>query len=124
LESADDDWNLLQTIKVKAYHHRLPTKAPTRFATGDLKLQQSKADAKSTRMVMRDSTGKVLLNLSITGDMNFQKTITPGNGGKPPNCRIVFYGLMSEERGAEMFTLVCKHTEVDAFHAKLEEMSS
>jgi hypothetical protein len=60
------------------------------------------------------------LNLSITGDMNFLKTIMPGN------CQIgiVFYGLMSKERGAEMFTLVCKLTEVDAFHAKLEEMSS
>jgi hypothetical protein len=124
LESADEDWNLKYTIKVKAYHHRSEGAGPTRFATDNLKLQENKENAKNRRMVMRDTTGKVLLNLSITSVMKFDKSVHQGKGGRPPVCRVVFYGLMDAERGAEMFTLVCKPSEVDTFHAKLLEMAS
>jgi hypothetical protein len=55
-------------------------------------------------MVMRDSTGGSIVEPIHYRDMNFQKVITPGTVGKLAYGRIVLYGLMSEEKGAEMFT--------------------
>jgi hypothetical protein len=121
LASADEEWNLVYTTKVKAYHHRDGPAA--RFATDALKVQQHKTDSSNRRMVMRDATGKVLMNLKIAVGMTFQSNLTPGKGGKKSVARIIFYGLMDEKRGAEMFTLICKAEDMDALHSKLEEMA-
>jgi hypothetical protein len=121
LASADEEWNLVYTTKVKAYHHR--DGPANRFATDALKVQQHKTDSSNRRMVMRDATGKVLMNLKIAVGMTFQSNLTPGKGGKKSVARIIFYGLMEEKRGAEMFTLICKAEDMDALHSKLEEMA-
>lgn len=72
-------------------------------------------------MVMRDQSGKVLLNVGISQGMSFNKS----KQGKPPKemGKIVFVGLMDEQRGMEQFALVCKPENLDGLHGKLEELA-
>lgn len=116
LESADGDWKLVYTIRAKVYHYR--GKEATKFALGDLKLQEHKEDKKSKRMVMRDIAGKVLLNVGIAKGMDFSKHVTK------KHATTTFMGVMDADRGAEMFTIACKQVNIDDLVNKLKEMAS
>lgn len=116
LESADGDWKLVYTIRAKVYHYR--GKEATKFALGDLKLQEHKEDKKSKRMVMRDVAGKVLLNVGIAKGMDFSKHVTK------KHATTTFMGVMDADRGAEMFTIACKQVNIDDLVNKLKEMAS
>jgi hypothetical protein len=122
LESADDDWNLVNTTKVKVYHHRDKKAGPKLFARGDLKLQTHK-ESSSNRMVLRDVAGKVLLNVGITNDTTFQKNTPTSKPGRTRVARIVFYAVREESVGPEMLTLVVKEENLDSLHGNLEELS-
>eukprot|EP00429_Kryptoperidinium_foliaceum_P020140 CAMPEP_0176028422 /NCGR_PEP_ID=MMETSP0120_2-20121206/13950_1 /TAXON_ID=160619 /ORGANISM="Kryptoperidinium foliaceum, Strain CCMP 1326" /LENGTH=419 /DNA_ID=CAMNT_0017361633 /DNA_START=87 /DNA_END=1346 /DNA_ORIENTATION=+ len=86
LESADGDWDLLMTVKVRLYHYRSEEKKAVKFATGPLKVQQLKTNPKSRRMVLRESSsGSVLFNVGIFEKMSFNKSIVEYKApGKKP----------------------------------------
>lgn len=121
LESADGDWDQLLTAKVKVYHYRNENKA-TKFALGDIKVQQSKTDSSKRRMVLRDGAGKVLLNVGISSGMSFSKSLVKRKTGKSMGS-ITFIGVMSAEKGAEKFTIVCTDADLDRLHSKFDELS-
>lgn len=124
LESADKDWNLQHAVNVKVYNYK--TGVPKAFAKGELKIQESKENSKVKRMVLRDAAGKVMVNISISSDMKFEKLVEASKKGRPPKCRVVFYGINGvTEKTAEpeMFTIMCKQENLDAFHSKLEAMA-
>lgn len=123
MESADDDWTLVRNTRAKVYHHRDKAGAK-KFAFGGLKLQELKEDPKIRRMVMRDPAGKVLLNVAISSDMTFKKSKAEQAKGRPPTCRVQFYGIRDPAIGAEMLTLVCKEDELDALYNQLTNWSS
>jgi hypothetical protein len=115
LESADVDWNGVYQCKAKVYHHRDEGK-PSRFATGDIKVQRHKTNG-TRRMVMRDVAGKVLMNMGISNGMSFHKIIKQGKA-----C-VNFIGLMDTGRGSEMFLLLCRTDDLDKLHSTLEELA-
>jgi hypothetical protein len=116
LEEADEDWDTVHRAKFNAYHYREP-KTPKKFANGELKLQQYKSDSTNRRMVARDATGKVTLNVKISTAMSFTKNILKGKAS------ISFLGLRDAGHGPELLRLQCKVTDADALHAKLDEMT-
>lgn len=105
------------------YHHRDKSAGAKGFANGEMKLQELKSDASVKRMVMRDISGKVTLNVSISSSMNFQATRTQRKNGKTV-ARVQFVGIREAGHDAELLTLVCKAELLDEFHGKLVEMSS
>jgi hypothetical protein len=115
LESADVDWDGVFLCKARVYHHRDEGK-PSRFASGEIKLQRHKING-TRRMVMRDVAGKVLMNMGIASGMSFQKSIMQGK------ARVNFFGLMDEDRGSEMFLLLCRTDDLDKLHSTLEELT-
>eukprot|EP00980_Cylindrotheca_fusiformis_P002944 scaffold683_cov124-Cylindrotheca_fusiformis.AAC.13 len=120
LESADDDWTLEHSTRVKVYNHR--DGKVTKFAVGELKLQSLKENPKKIkRMVMRDIAGKVLLNVGISADMSFKKHKASANE-KRGSCRIQFFGIRDKDHGPELLTIVCKDEALDALHDQLEKM--
>ena len=120
LESADHDWTLALACKVKVYHYR-DNKVAKKFASGALKIQQHTSSG-HRRMVLRDASGKVLLNMSISPGMSFTRT-TQASKGKPPVCRIDFLGLLNPELGTERFTMICTAEDFDPLFSKLEEFA-
>jgi len=123
LQSADNDWNQRYSTKVKVYHHRDKSAGATSFASGELKLQELKSDTSIKRMVMRDVSGKVTLNVSISSSMRFTATRSPRRNGKTL-ARVQFFGIREVGHDPEMITLVCKPELLDEFHGKLIEMIS
>ena len=122
LASADDDWDSLLTVKVRAYNYRNDNVA-RKFAGGALKVQQHK-ESKKRRMVLRDGAGKVWVNIGIFRGMNFTKNQPPAKPGSRPVGNITFVGVNDKDRGGEMFTFVCGLDDLDPFHKILEESSS
>ena len=81
LQSTNLEWNDVLIIdKVKAYHHRDKAVGAKSFATGEVKLQELKSHAAVKRLVMRDISGKVTLNVAISSSMEFKGTRVLFNG--------------------------------------------
>eukprot|EP00934_Nitzschia_sp_Nitz4_P002795 Nitzschia sp. Nitz4//scaffold43_size134323//95185//96530//NITZ4_003313-RA/size134323-augustus-gene-0.241-mRNA-1//-1//CDS//3329551990//2785//frame0 len=119
MENADaKDWDELYTTKVKAYRQHIETKRWTRFATSTIRLQRNKNTGKP-RMVIRDVSGKVLLNVGISSDMTFSKFIEE----KKNLAKIAFKGIMDEEKGVESYMLVCRMDELDDLHSNLQSLT-
>jgi hypothetical protein len=117
------EWNEFFQCRAKVYHHRNEGK-PSNFASGLLKLQLHKTSSNGTvrrgggRMVMRDGTGNVSLNMAIVYGMSFAKSIAQDKG------RVSFYGRMEDEkRGIEMFMMLCPKEDLSELHSKLEELA-
>jgi hypothetical protein len=123
LESADGDWNELMNVRIRAYHYR-PEGVAKKFASGGLKVQQSKSDLKIHRMVLRDAAGKVLLNVGVSQGMKFKKTVQTTKPGGKPMATIIFFGIHDEERGVEKFCLLSATDDATKLHAKFEQLSS
>lgn len=111
------------TVKIRAYHYRNEKKM-TKFASGGVKLQQQKANPKSARLVLRDTAGKVLLNVGISKDMPIRRKDQTPKPGKTPTSLINFVGILDAERGAESFALICSQEDADSFYSKLKELTS
>lgn len=122
LASADDDWDSLYTVKVRAYHYRTNISG-TKFACGTLKVQQHK-ESQKRRMVLRDSAGKVFINIGISHGMEFNKAIPAAKPGSRPVGKITFKGVNDKDRGGETFALACPLENLEGFHKLLEESSS
>jgi hypothetical protein len=124
LESADGDWNELMNVRVRAYHYRHEGGGAKKFASGGLKVQQSKTNSKIHRMVLRDTAGKVLLNVGISKGMSFTKTDQKAKAGSKPTASIMFVGVHDEDRGGEKFTLLSSLDDATKLHAKFQQLSS
>ena len=118
-ESADVDWDIVDTFQIKVL--RDVEGKPTKFAEGQLKLQKHKTTS-SCRIVMRSVTGKVVLNISVNKDMSFLKN-EQARKAKPPLCRVIFKGIHDADKGSETFHLVCSKENLDTLHTKIEELA-
>ena len=119
-ESADVDWDVVETFQIKVLRDNEEGTAK-KFAEGQLKLQKHKT-SNSCRMIMRSVTGKVMLNIAVNKDMGFLKTEQPRKG-KPPLCRVMFKGIQDASKGSETFHLVCPKENVDTLYAKIQELA-
>ena len=90
-----------------------------KFAKGPLRLQRHKENGKC-RMLMRDSIGKTMLNLSITHGMKFNGR--RGQGKASDRGYITFTSAKNESE-MELYMLTCKSVDYEKFLAKLEEMA-
>lgn len=122
IKSADNEWKVKYSTKVHAYHHR--DGVSTKFASGQiLKLQEYKSDPSKKRMVMRDSVGKVTLNVAIPKGMSTDKSRHTSRDGKEV-ARVQVCVIRDENHGPETLTFVCSAASHDEFYGKLKEMSS
>lgn len=81
LQSTNLEWNDVLIIdKVKAYHHRDKAFVAKSFATGEVKLQELKSHAAVKRLVTRDISGMIVLNVPISSSMEFKGTRVLFNG--------------------------------------------
>jgi len=113
---ADPDWETDYKVEmVKPYVYE--NDGWTSFSKGNLQVQLKKSDNSKKRVVVRDSIGKVLLNIMIT---NLQFT-----GRKKNNkAYIIFHALRDQTKGMEQMMLQCFPAEYDGLLAKLQAMSA
>mmetsp|Transcript_18323 Transcript_18323/g.40740 ORF Transcript_18323/g.40740 Transcript_18323/m.40740 type:complete len:556 (+) Transcript_18323:192-1859(+) len=106
-------------LEVKAKYLKLVEGKWKAYATGNLRLYRNKTDKSKCKMVMRDSMGKVLLNLGVSKGMMFTK-----NPPKKGKGSVAFVAVQDQEKGAEKFMLMTKADNHDALHSKLVELST
>jgi len=112
----DDNENILHAVRSRYYKHIDGNWK--QFATGVIRLYESKDDPSQKRMVMRNEVGKVQLNLSVTTGMKFEKQKNKGKGF------VRFLAVQEKEKGVEKFMLQVKGDNVDELHSNLEKMAA
>ena len=99
-KSEDADWTIVREVRAKYY--RNDNGAWKGLATGLLRLEGHKKD-ESNRMVMRDGSGKLQLNLSVTKGMPIMEQ-TSAKG----KTFILFVAVQDENKGPQQFKLQVK----------------
>ena len=95
------------------------TKGWKKYATGALRLQRHKENGKC-RMLMRDSIGKAMLNLSVTRGMEFNGELGTGKTAGKANVKFL---SAKNEKEMDLYMIRCKSVHYEKLLAKLQEMA-
>lgn len=85
---------------------------------GKIQLYQHKINSNQKRLVMRNTVGKVQLNVSIGKGMSFEKAVRKKSGA------IRFLGVLEEGGDPTPIMLLVSHESLDPFHSALENMAA
>jgi len=111
----NDEEDVLGAYRVQYY--KLENNKWKGYAAGPLKLYRNKQDPANMRMVMRDTVGKVQLNLKVQKGMTFVRgDVKKGKGS------VRFFATQDAERGPQQFLLKCRAENLDGLHISLTGM--
>lgn len=103
--------------QVRSKYYKLISGQWKDFSSGPLRVYQHKTHPTKKRMVLRNDTGKVQLNVSITKGMRFEKVIQKTKGF------VRFIAIQDENVGVEKFMLAVKVQNVDQLHQTLVDLA-
>jgi hypothetical protein len=104
-------------LECEAKHGKFVDNQWKLYAAGTLRLYRHRMNPIHQKMVIRNSMGKVQLNLGIFKGMKLAKTVSKKKGS------ITFLAVEDAHKGLERFTLMVKKEDVDMLHTTLENMA-
>jgi len=113
----DSEW--ICKYEVRAKYYRKVESDWKSFGSGDLRLEQHKTESGKNRMVVRNSVGKVHLNLLIPKDMPLSKREQKDKKGQT-KCFINLVAVKDAEKGAEQFMIQVRPPDLEKTYGVIE----